>query len=129
MPHDLDWWAGLLDAENLSRPIPGPTPLKDMDTFSDTSSGFSVDITIGKSWQAWHLLPGGRQMVETLCGQKQSASSSSYSLSCHPVAVASTSKSMEITKVWLKAGGRVEAETGRLTSFSATSMPSWASSY
>ena len=56
-PHDLDWWAKLLDAENLSRPIPGPTPLEDLDTFSDASSGFSVGITIGKSWQAWCLLP------------------------------------------------------------------------
>ena len=49
-PHDLDWWAKLLDAETLSRPIPGPTPLKDMDAFSDASSGFGIGITIGKNW-------------------------------------------------------------------------------
>ena len=68
----------------------------------------------------------GRQTVETLGGQKQLASSSSYSLSFHPAAVASTSKSMEITKAWSKAGGRVEVETSRLTLFSDASMPSQA---
>ena len=58
MPHDLVWWAKLLDAKTLSRPIPGPTPLKDVDAFSDASSGFGIGITIGKNWQAWQLLPG-----------------------------------------------------------------------
>ena len=57
-PYDLNWWAKLLDSETLSRPIPGPTPLEDMDTFSDASSGFGIGITISKNWRSWHLLPG-----------------------------------------------------------------------
>ena len=57
-PHDLVWWAKLLDTKTLSRPIPGPTPLKDVDASSDANSGFGIGITIGKNWQAWRLLPG-----------------------------------------------------------------------
>ena len=49
-PYDLNWWAKLLDSETLSRPIPGPTPLEDMDAFSDASSGFGIGITISKNW-------------------------------------------------------------------------------
>ena len=59
-PHDLIWWSRLLDAETLSRPIPGPTPLEDPHAFSDASSGFGIGITIGRKWRAWRLLPGWR---------------------------------------------------------------------
>lgn len=55
---DLQWWTTRLQSPTLSRDIPGPVPLKDLDAFSDASSGFGIGITIGKRWRAWRLLPG-----------------------------------------------------------------------
>jgi len=57
-PDDLKWWAKLLHSLSLSRDIPGPVPLTDLDVFSDASSGFGIGITIGNNWRAWCLLPG-----------------------------------------------------------------------
>jgi len=57
-PDDLKWWAKLLHSPSLSRDIPGPVPLTDLDAFSDASSGFGISITIGNNWHAWRLLPG-----------------------------------------------------------------------
>jgi len=68
----------------------------------------------------------GRQKGKTSDGQKQLASSSSYSPSCHPAAAILTSRSTEITREWWKAGGKVGAETNRPTWSSATFIPSWA---
>jgi len=67
----------------------------------------------------------GRQKGETLDGQKQLASSSSHSPSCHSAAAILTSRSTEITREWWKAGGKVGAETNRPTWSSATFIPSW----
>jgi len=58
MPDDLKWWVKLLCSPSLSRDIPGPVPLMDLNSFSDTSSGFSIGITIGNRWHTWRLLPG-----------------------------------------------------------------------
>jgi len=66
MPHtppcdtsnDLKWWAERLQSPTLSRNVPGPVPLTDLNTFSDASSGFGIGITIGNKWCAWCLLPG-----------------------------------------------------------------------
>ena len=55
---NLEWWADLLRLPNLSRPIPGPIPLTDLQVFSDASSGFSIGIMLGLKWRVWHLLPG-----------------------------------------------------------------------
>jgi len=57
-PDDLKWWPKLLHSPSLSRDIPGPVPLTDLNTFSDASSSFGISITIGNRWHAWHLLPG-----------------------------------------------------------------------
>jgi len=66
MPHtpprntsnNLKWWADRLQFPTLSRSVPGPVPLTDLNAFSDASSGFGIGITIGNKWHAWHLLPG-----------------------------------------------------------------------
>lgn len=55
---DLEWWTTILKSPNLSRTIPGPVPLTDLQAFSDASSGFGIGITIGNKWRAWRLLPG-----------------------------------------------------------------------
>ena len=55
---DLKWWSEHLWFPTLSRNVPGPVPLMDLNAFSDTSPGFSISITIGSKWHAWHLLPG-----------------------------------------------------------------------
>ena len=55
---DLKWWAQRLQCPTLSRNVPGPVPLTDLDAFSDASSGFGIGITIGEKWRAWRLLPG-----------------------------------------------------------------------
>jgi len=57
-PDDLKWWTKRLSSPSLSRNIPGPVPLTDLDAFSDASSGFGIGITIGNKWRAWCLLPG-----------------------------------------------------------------------
>ena len=54
---DLEWWTDLLGSSSLSRPIPGPVPLSDLQAFSDASSGFGIGITLGHRWRAWRLLP------------------------------------------------------------------------
>jgi hypothetical protein len=127
-PHDLIWWARLLDAETLSRPMPSQAqfpskiwmpsrmPVQDSASVSPSarSGGHGVYSQVG------------RQKGETSGGQKQSASSSSCSSSCHPAMAVSTSKSTEIIQEWSKAGGKVGVETSHLTSSSAASMPSWA---
>lgn len=58
MSSDLEWWTDLLQSPTLSRAIPGPTPLTNLQAFSDASSGFGIGITIGDKWCARHLLPG-----------------------------------------------------------------------
>ena len=58
MSSDLEWWMDLLRSPVLSRPIPGPVPLTDLQAFSDASSGFGIGITLGNRWRAWRLLPG-----------------------------------------------------------------------
>ena len=56
--NDLEWWTDLLKSPSLSRPIPGPVPLSDLQAFSDASSGFGIGIALGHRRRAWHLLPG-----------------------------------------------------------------------
>ena len=66
MPHtppcdtsnNLKWWADRLQFPTLSRSVPGPVPLMDLNAFSDASSGFGIGITIRNKWRAWCLLPG-----------------------------------------------------------------------
>ena len=56
--NDLKWWAEHLQCPALSRNVPGPVPLTDLNAFSNASSGFGIGITIGDKWRAWCLLPG-----------------------------------------------------------------------
>jgi hypothetical protein len=56
--NDLIWWKDTLSSPVLSRPIPGPSSLVDLQAYSDASSGVGVAITIGNKWRAWRLLPG-----------------------------------------------------------------------
>ena len=56
--NNLKWWAERLPSPTLSRNVPGPIPLTDLNAFSDASSGFGIGITIGDKWCTWHLLPG-----------------------------------------------------------------------
>ena len=56
--NDLIWWKDTLSSPVLSRPIPGPSSLVDLQAYSDASSGIGVAITISNKWQAWCLLPG-----------------------------------------------------------------------
>jgi len=57
-PDDLKWWAKLLRSPSLSRDIPGPVPLMDLNAFSDASSSFGIGIMIGNRWHTWCLLLG-----------------------------------------------------------------------
>lgn len=54
----LKWWMEHLQSPTLSRSVPVPVPLTDLNTFSNASSGFSIEITIGSKWCTWCLLPG-----------------------------------------------------------------------
>ena len=63
---DLEWWIGKLQQHTITRTIPQPFPLHDAQAFSDTSSQFSIAITIGNKWTAWHLISGW----QTLDGQR-----------------------------------------------------------
>jgi hypothetical protein len=56
--YDLNWWKDILSSPILSRPIPGPSVLVDLQAYSDASSSVGVAITIGNKWRAWRLLPG-----------------------------------------------------------------------
>ena len=56
--NDLKWWTTTLSSPDLSRPIPGPNELIDLQAYSDASSGVGIAITIGNKWRAWRLLPG-----------------------------------------------------------------------
>jgi len=55
---DLRWWKETLTTPDLSRPIPGPSPVVNPFAFSDASSGVGIGIIIGTHWRAWRLLPG-----------------------------------------------------------------------
>ena len=57
-PDDLDWWKRQLRRSNVSRPIPPPQLLVDLQAYSDASSGFGIAITVGPRWRAWRLTPG-----------------------------------------------------------------------
>lgn len=57
-PHDLFWWKTMLSNELVSRPIPAPGPIVDIQAYSDASSETGIAITIGAQWRAWRLLPG-----------------------------------------------------------------------
>lgn len=54
---DLQWWEQTLRG-SISRFIPGPESVLDIQAFSDASSAVGIGITIGGWWQAWRLLPG-----------------------------------------------------------------------
>jgi len=56
--NNLKWWAERLQSPTLSRNVPGPLPLTDLNAFSDASSGFGISITIRNKWHTWCLLPG-----------------------------------------------------------------------
>jgi hypothetical protein len=55
---DLKWWKILLQQPIVSRSIPRPTPILDLEAYSDASSGIGIAITVGKHWRAWRLIPG-----------------------------------------------------------------------
>jgi len=55
---NLKWWSHALNRPNLSRPIPGPSPVMDRGAFPDASSGVGIGIVIGNKWRAWRLIPG-----------------------------------------------------------------------
>lgn len=54
---DLQWWSSRLSLEFMGRPIPAPTPLTDLDAYSDASST-GIAIVIKGHWRAWRLIPG-----------------------------------------------------------------------
>jgi len=43
---------------NPETPLPSPTPITNLDAYSDASSEVGIGITIGEQWRAWRLLPG-----------------------------------------------------------------------
>jgi hypothetical protein len=55
---DLRWWSATLQQPSVSRPIPGPCEVLDLNAFSDASSGMGVAIWINGQWRAWRLIPG-----------------------------------------------------------------------
>ncbi|KAF4622148.1 hypothetical protein D9613_009325 [Agrocybe pediades] len=59
---ELDWWSASLRNSSLSRPIPLPKELVDIQAFSDASSGVGIAIVIGQHWRAWRLIPGWRTL-------------------------------------------------------------------
>ncbi|KAF4609430.1 hypothetical protein D9613_012950 [Agrocybe pediades] len=59
---ELDWWSASLRNSLLSRPIPLPKELVDIQAFSDASSGVGIAIVIGQHWRAWRLIPGWRTL-------------------------------------------------------------------
>lgn len=61
LAEDLAWWTYKLSLP-LSRPIPSPLDLHDIQAFSDASSGFGIAITIGDRWRAWRLIPGWQSL-------------------------------------------------------------------
>ncbi|KAF4609661.1 hypothetical protein D9613_011966 [Agrocybe pediades] len=59
---ELEWWSTSLRDSSLSRPIPLPRKLIDIQAFSDASSGVGIAIVIGQHWRAWRLIPGWRTL-------------------------------------------------------------------
>jgi len=55
---DLEWWQRTLHSPSISRDIPGPVTVHDVNAFSDASSGVGIGIIVGDKWRAWRLLPG-----------------------------------------------------------------------
>lgn len=56
-PEDLEWWVRQLsDPRKCQRRIPVPVPVRDIDAYSDASSGFGVAIVVGGRWRAWRLI-------------------------------------------------------------------------
>ena len=55
---DLEWWQHTLHSPSISRDIPGPVTVHDVNAFSDASSGVGIGIIVGEKWRAWRLLPG-----------------------------------------------------------------------
>ena len=55
---DLEWWCRTLHNPSISRDVPGPVTVHDVDAFSDASSGVGIGITVCSKWRAWCLLPG-----------------------------------------------------------------------
>lgn len=55
---ELEWWLLSLSSPSPLRPIPAPTPVIDVNAFSDASSGTGIAFLVGQKWKAWRLLPG-----------------------------------------------------------------------
>ena len=58
---DLQRWTTWLSWDNVSRPIPSPRTLQDINAFSDTSSLVGIGIVIDGRWRAWRLILGWKQ--------------------------------------------------------------------
>jgi hypothetical protein len=59
---DLDWWVSILRQPSISRPIPHPLSLYDVEAYSDASSEIGIAIVIGEHWRAWRLVPGWKTL-------------------------------------------------------------------
>ena len=69
-PHDLDWWARLLDTKNLSRPITGPTPSKTWMPFQMPAQASVSASPLARAGGHGACSQVGRQTVEIPGGQK-----------------------------------------------------------
>ena len=109
--NNLKWWAEHLQCPTLSRNVPGPVPLTDLNALSDAHSGFSIGMA-------------GGPMDEILAGLRLLDLSSRAFSSYHLVAAALTSKFMGTTKKSSKDSGKDTVGTSKWTSSSSISMPS-----
>lgn len=58
LQEDLRWWRDALAAIIVERPIPGRSPVTDLEAYSDASSEVGIGVTMGNHWRAWRLIPG-----------------------------------------------------------------------
>ena len=54
---ELNWRFQALSSSSPLCPIPAPSQVSDVDTFSDVSSGTGIAFLVSPKWKAWRLLP------------------------------------------------------------------------
>jgi len=121
---DLSWWKEKLTQPAIIRPIPGPLPNIDNNTYSDASSETGIRITIGPKWEPGDFYQAGKLTAGTSAGQKQSVSGSSSSHLPHQHPEALTSRFLGTAAGSLKVGGKAGAETDPPMKSSSTFTPS-----
>ena len=107
--NNLLWWKQTLSRNQISRPIPGPKSYMTSLLTQMLAQKLALVSPSETNGEPGASYPAGKEKAKTSAGQKPWASSFSYSPYFKAALQTQITKSLEITKVSLKVGGKVGA--------------------